>query len=135
MQQRFVPGALALSAILALAAPARAVPFGFGCITNNNAGNCAAGEAQVSLNVTDAGGGNVLFSFGNSGPAAAVIAEVYFDDGVLQTMSQLTGSAGVAFSAGASPPDLPGGNSITPAFSATFAAQANNPKPTNGVGP
>jgi len=135
MRKSVPVGALALSAILALAVPARAVSFGFSCITNNNAGSCAIGEAQLSLNVTDAGGGNVLFTFGNSGPQAAVIAEVYFDDGVLQTMSQLTGSAGVAFAAGATPANLPGGNTLSPPFVATFAAQANNPKPTNGVGP
>ena len=135
MRKFFLQGALALISALALAAPARAVPFGFSCITNNNAGDCATGSAQLSLNVTDAGGGHVLFTFGNSGPAASVLSEVYFDDGTLQTLDQLTGSSGVAFSNGASPPNLPGANSVNPPFAATFAAQANNPSPMNGVGP
>lgn len=43
--------------------------FGFVNITNNDPLNAAAGEAQLSVAVTDSGGGQVLFTFSNTGSA------------------------------------------------------------------
>ena len=123
------------AALLALATASPAFAIGFGCISNNNAGDCAAGAAQLSFDVTDAGGGLVLFTFNNAGPAASSIAQVYFDDGVLQTLDSIVNPAGVAFSAGANPANLPAGNNASPPFVATFSAGADNPAPTNGVNP
>ena len=131
----FAALAVAALTVFAFARSAAAATFGFSCITNNNAGDCAAGTAQLSVDVTDAGGGLVLFTFNNAGPAASSLADVYFDDGVLQTLESIINSPGVSFSEGASPPDLPGGNVLSPPFSADFSADSDAPVEANGVNP
>ncbi|MGH7392717.1 MAG: PEP-CTERM sorting domain-containing protein [Candidatus Rokuibacteriota bacterium] len=121
-----------------MAGVAEAVPFSFTCITNNNATDCATGEAQLSVDVTDpAGDNNVLFTFSNSGPLASSITDVYFDDGTLLDLAQVLNGSGVSFSEGASPPDLPGGNNVTPPFTVTvgFLADSDPPAQPNGVNP
>ena len=60
---------------------AHAVSMGFDNISGNNAVDAALGEAQLSVDVTDPGGNQVLFTFFNTGPAAASITDIYFDDG------------------------------------------------------
>ncbi len=125
------------SVLVALSPGALAVSFGFQNITNNNAADAATGEAQLLLDVTDAGGGQVSFLFTNLGPLASSITDVYFDDGTLLGIASIVNGAGVSFSQGASPPDLPGGNSISPAFqtSAGFSADSDPPTQPNGVNP
>jgi hypothetical protein len=128
------------------AGSAAAVPFGFSCITGNSAGNCSAGEAQLSVDVTDLGGGQVLFQFSNAGPAASTIADVYFDDdGSFAGIAGLVdadddalgalGDPGVDFSPGGAPPDLPGGDAVGFAVTAGLLADAEPPVPANGVNP
>ena len=138
---------LALLAALALegliAGSAAAIPLGFSCITGNLAGDCAIGEAQLAGDVSDLGGGQVLFTFTNAGPAASSITDVYFDDGTLLGIAGLIdaddaalgyyGDAGVDFSQGASPPDLPGGNTIGFQTTAGFLADSDPPVSQNGV--
>ena len=136
---------LFLLSALAFTHAASAVTIGFGCITNNNAGNCTIGETQLSVELTDIGSNQVLFTFMNSGSAASSIEGVYFDDGTLLGIASLIdaddgvgGDLGVDFSEGASPPNLPGGNSISPAFVTTagFLADADAPMvPVKGVNP
>lgn len=129
---------IALLACSAFATATQAVTLSFDCITNNAAGSCAIGESQLFVDVIDVGGGMVLFDFSNTGPAAAVISEVYFDDGSLLAIATIDNSDPlVNFTQGGTPPDLPGGNSITPAFNVTagFLADASNPEPLWGVGP
>jgi len=131
-------------AALVLAAPASSVTLSFDCITDNIAGDCAIGEAQLSVEVTDIGGGQVLFEFMNSGASASSIADVYFDDGTLLEIASLIdaddgigGDAGVDFSPGASPPNLPGHDNISPVFQVTagFSADSDPPVQPNGVNP
>ena len=133
---------LGVVAILVLAAtPARAAVLGFGCISNNLAADCAIGAAQVSVNVTNAGGGQVLFSFSDSGPAASSITDVYFDDGSLLAIASIINDLVlpgiVDFSQDASPPNLPAGNTVSPPFVVTagFSADSNPPTQPNGVNP
>jgi hypothetical protein len=139
MIRALVLGGLA-AAVLA-ATPARAVVLGFDCISNNLAGDCAIGEAQLSVNVTDAGGGTVLFSFSNSGPNASSITDVYFDDGSLLALAvvinDLVAPGNVDFSQGASPGNLPAANNADPDFESTagFNADSNPPTQPNGVNP
>jgi hypothetical protein len=95
--------------------------------------------------VTDLGGGQVLFSFTNSGPLAPSITDVDFDDGALLGIAGLIdkddaalgsyGDAGVDFSQNASPPDLPGGNLIGFQTTAGFLADSDPPVQPNGVNP
>lgn len=123
------------------ASAANAVTYTFSSVSNNLAGDVAIGEAQLSLEVLDAGGGIVSFTFANAGPSASSITELYWDDStsVLSAFRNPTpftySGAGLAFSIGATPPNLPSGNTATPAFSADFAADSDSPEPHNGVNP
>lgn len=119
---------------LLLSAPAHAVTYNFNNITNNDAGDAAIGEAQLFVDVTDDGGGQVRFTFRNEGPEASSIHAVYFmdEDGLMTNLVQIDGSSGVLFSEDANPPNLPGaGNS----WSTAFSADADPPPSSNGVNP
>lgn len=118
-----------------LATPAAADLFAFYGITNNNPLDVAIGEAQLFVDVTDVGNGQVQFEFKNEGPDASSIACVYFDDraGVLHDISSIINDTGVSFSAGGSPENLPGGNDV--GFVANFWATADPPPAHNGVDP
>lgn len=129
---------------LAVAGLATAGPvFSFTGITNNSAADTLIGETQLSVGVDDAGAGQVWFRFYNSGADPSSITQIYFDDGPAGTGALASFAAfdnsdpGVLFSAGATPGNLPGGNSISPTFSATagLTAGANAPPPHNGVNP
>jgi hypothetical protein len=118
--------------------PAQAILFGFDNITNNNGGDAAIGEAQLFVDVTDAGNSQVLFTFTNTGPEASSITDVYFDNGSLLGIASIDNSdPGVSFSQDANPSDLPGGDSIDPPFNATegFLADSDSPPPKKGVNP
>lgn len=121
--------------LLALSSVTRADMYSFENITNNSATNATNGEAQLSVNVTASGSNTALFTFNNAGPNAMVIAQIYFDNGsALNSIHSIINGSGVSFSAGGSPPNLPGGNDALPPFSSDFRATADNPAPTNGVG-
>ena len=90
--------------------------FAFYCITNNNEANCATGEAQLWVDVTTEGE-QVAFTFHNAGPNPSSIADVYFDDGTLLGIANITGSEGVKFSQYAKPENLPGGSTLLPPLS------------------
>lgn len=132
-------------AVVAFAHGARAdFTLGFEAITANNVGDVAIAESQLFVDVSDYGGGQVLFTFRNEGPAASSIADVYFDDGTLLGIAALIdaddgvgGDAGVDFSQSASPPDLPAGSSMSPPFEVTagFLADSDPPAQPNGVNP
>lgn len=129
----------AFAAVAALATSAGAsVSYSFGNITGNNVANATAGQSQLSVLVSAVGLNQVSFLFTNSGPAAMSITDIYFDDGTLLGIaSVINGGAGVDFSQGASPGNLPGHNSISPAFQTTagFSADSNPPTQPNGVNP
>jgi hypothetical protein len=136
--------ALILIAIgLLTGGPAQAALFEFDNITNNNAGDAAIGEAQLSVEITHAGSDQVLFTFLNSGPEASSITDVYFDDGSLLTFDYLIdaddngGGPGVDFSQGASPSNLPGANNASPPFVTPAGLSFGSDPPTqpNGVNP
>lgn len=119
---------------------AAAVTYGFYGITNNDPSNVVIGEAQFSVAVDAIGTTQVVFDFFNAGPYASSITQIYFDGttGFFDQNydpSMINNGPGVSFSWGAAPPNLPGGNSISPAFNAVFSAESNNPPPANGVNP
>ncbi len=124
------------AALLAFGSAAEAQNYSFSCITNNSAADCATGEAQFALNVTN-DAGLVNFRFTNSGPSASSITDVYFDwASSTYALSQgvLTDSgADVSFSWGASPQNLPGGKGI--GFTADISADSNSPTQPMGVNP
>jgi len=90
------------------------------------------------MEALDIGGGRVEFKFSNLGPDAAVISEIYFDDGTVGTLlgiSSVVDGPGVDFEAGATSPNLPGANNANPSFQVTagLLAEAQPNPPTNGV--
>jgi len=127
--------ATAFAAAGALPGTASATLYTFGCITNNSATNCSAGQAQLSMDVTAFGSG-VRFLFANSGPAASSVEQVFFDDGVLASSTMtIQNGTGVDFQKDTSPGNLPGGNSISPPFVTTFSFSAEPPPTSNGINP
>jgi hypothetical protein len=132
----------AMLLFVAFSAPAIAGPtYSFDCITNSIAGDAAIGEAQLFVNVTDPGGGQVLFTFTNTGPSASSICDVYFDDGVLLSIAGLIdaddgvgGDPGVDFSPLASPGNLPGANNASPPFVTTIGFSADSDPPVQPLG-
>ena len=129
---------LAIAVSLAIAIPAYAdTSLGFYNITDNNAGDAAIGEAQLSVDVSNPGPGQVLFTFHNIGPEACSITDVYFDDGSLLGIAEIIDGTGVNFELDAAPPDLPGGESIPIPFDVTegFSADSEPPAQPNGVNP
>jgi hypothetical protein len=129
---RAVHAAILAAFIVLPVSATQAASLGSDCITHNLAADCAIGEAQITLNVLDAGGGQVLFHLENAGPETATVASIYFDDsnGHLDGIAELIGSVGVTFS----PKKLPGGNGNPLRFDTDFRAAAKSSPSKNGVG-
>jgi MYXO-CTERM domain-containing protein len=129
----------AAAALIAVTASAHASNiYGFVPVTNNVVADANAGVAQLTMDVSAGPGLNqVSFTFNNAGPAAMSITDVYFDDGTLLGIASIFNGTGVSFSPGTTPPNLPGGNLLTPAFQTTsgFSADSNPPIQPNGVNP
>ena len=127
-------GALFLCTVM----PAHALRLGFYNISANILGDAAIGEAQLWVDVTDPGNDQALFTFGNTGPEASSICDVFFDDGSLLGIASIDNTdSGVAFSQLANPGNLPSANSVTPEFETTagFSADSNPAVEPNGVNP
>lgn len=130
---------LSLLYALIFSAQASAVMLSFGCITDNSLANCAAGEAQTSLDVTDAGSDQVRFKFSNTGAASFFISDIYFDNGengsTLASIDSLEEMVGVDFRTPIpGMGDLPGGQMVD--FDTTMELEANNePGAANGIDP
>jgi hypothetical protein len=139
-----LPAILSLLSLSASIAKADSVVMGFDNISANRVADATTGEAQLSVTMTDLGFNvargkhQVEFRFANSGPNASSITDVYFDDGTLFGIASITDSgSGVSFSQGASPGDLPSGNSLDPDFETSqgFLADSDPAAQPNGVNP
>lgn len=101
--------------------------------------NGAIGEAQMLVNVSNASGNNVLFTFTNTGSDASSMTDIYFDEADLFTAITTIDNSdlGVSFSLNAAPPDLPGGNTLAVPFitSAGLSMDSDPPVQPNGVNP
>jgi hypothetical protein len=127
---------LLLALVLLIPLSSHAAFYSFYNITNNNATDAAIGETQLRVNVTDAGSGNVLFAFENTGPYPSSITDIYFEQGVLGSFISLDDSdPGVSFGEGASPPNLPGGNDPSVNFATYKSFDSNPAAQPNGVNP
>lgn len=129
MMSTFYKGALGLSLLLFVAS-ASADVFTFLKITNNNPEDLSG---QLSVNVTDAGSGQVSFQFLNNVGTASSVTQIYFDNGSGAFLSALAlgTQTGVDFNIGGSPPNLPAGNTIS--FDADLLATADSPVAPNGI--
>ena len=127
----FTVGMTLSSAVFAVSA---STTYSFVGVTSNNAANVATGVANLSVEVIDLNATQVAFKFTNT--SSASVTDVYFDDGTLLGFAiDPQFSAGVSFSLGASPGDLPGGNSLSPDFTTTagFSADSDPAVSPNGV--
>jgi hypothetical protein len=130
---RFVFGALLSAAAFAAQA---AQTYSFGCITFNSDGNCSAGSTQLNLTLSDGGNGIANFLFTNTGPQASSITDIYFDwkaPELALAPGVISQSTGVSFGWGATPANLPAGNSI--AFSSDLGLDSNVPTQPRGINP
>lgn len=132
----------AWAAIAACAAQADVLAtLRFDNVTANNPTDVITGKNQLRVDVGNdigaalASSNQVRFTFKNMGTLASSITDVYFDDGSLLSLAYFEEDTGVSFSAGASPPNLPGGENAIPPFVASFAADSDPPVSHNGVNP
>lgn len=136
---RGLMGLLSLSAWLALGTPtAHAADYSFNCISGNSPQSCADGQNRLSLQVTQAGGNQVDFTFRNLSALGSSITEIYFADGTLLGIASVIDSGdGVTFSqvGSANPANLPSGGTLSPAFVATqgFVVDTGNGGNAKGV--
>lgn len=128
------------SALTLAASSAGAVPFAFEAITasgvevNGGLTTAEIGASQLSMDVTEAGGNQALFTFINSGPYASSITDIYFHNPSLLQNASISGSSpGVQFSLGASPASLPGRNNVAPRFENDVALNTSSGRGRPGV--
>jgi hypothetical protein len=115
---------------------AQAVSIPLDCFTNNSVSDCAIAEAQISLEVTDLGGGSLDVTIAAAGSDALSIANVYFDGDILTGITSINDDpTDVEFALGGAPSVLPGGETLSPPFSVDFYVSAADPAPFRGVNP
>ena len=117
------------------AGPAQAAPLPpFGCITNNNIGDCTIGQNQLSADLT---GTTLMITMAAGGDA--VVEQVFIEGAGVTSISFLGPGAGstgiVSFGTGQAGGNLPGGNQPSVNFVEAVNISANNPKPKEGIGP
>lgn len=117
-----------------LGSPAAAVGFEtFTCITNNDAGDCTIGTAQLSAEVVQSGG-DALLMITMTGAEAGVVEQIFIESSLVTAISfqASTASGTVAFGTGQAGGNLPGGAMVS--FDEAFNIAADNPAPSNGIG-
>lgn len=129
---------LASVILLAFQGELRATIISFTRITANAPDDVAM---QLSATLSSVDESHVQFSFFNTSVIASSITDIYFDDGglnlpgVLDSISSIV-NHGTLYELGANPANLPGGNNLTPVFTANFSGQSKNQPPTiitNGI--
>lgn len=129
---------LVVLGLVAMAAPSQAGTIYYFDQITNNGGPGDNVESQLRVDVIDAGPGQVAFTFYNDVGIESSISEIYFDDGSLLGIASITDSDGagdaVVYTQGASPGDLPGGESLADPFNvtATFLVDSVG-NPSRGV--
>ena len=130
---------LAMAAGMAILLPAEAAAesYTFSYCFDNNSSVCSEIANQITVDVTDAGNGQVNFEFQNNVGEPSVVTALYFDaGGFLENMTILAQTGGADFTAGsASPGSPPGGENAIPPFetTASLLTDAKNPKPNKGL--
>lgn len=125
--------AMLLPALLAAPAFADSITLPFTRITTNSSTNIAS---QLTVVITKRSEEALQFNFSNKGINQSSIAQIFIqDNGGMLGNYTIENGGGVDFSKGANPPDLPGGNALTPKFDATIAASAVKDVPEKGINP
>ena len=111
--------------------------YTFSQITSNGTAQVAS---QLSADVTQSGS-NVLFKFANTSVIASSITDIYFDFGTTSFFSSVSNnvlgaageSSGVNYADGASPPNLPAGNTVSFSADASGESASKGGATANGV--
>jgi hypothetical protein len=111
-------------------------PYPFEIFTDNGSFADSA-DLNLYVEVSDAGENRADFTFYNDSLIESCIARIYFDDGTLLGIADITSSPGVSFSLSAKPRNLPGGNMLEPPFVTTveFSIDSDPPVSKNGINP
>jgi|GEM_PF-3732933 len=118
-----------------IGSPAAAIGFeAFSCITNNDAGDCAIGSAQLSAEIVQSGEDARLTITMTGDLEAALVKQIFIESSLVTAISfQGSTAAGtVAFGTGQAGGNLPGGTNV--GFEEAFNIAADNPAPSNGIG-
>jgi hypothetical protein len=141
MKRHIIFLSIVLIFVAILSTEARADLFELWKVVENNSGMPGIVASQLSVEVTDPGSSQALFTFSNTGSYDFYIADIYFDDGALLGIASIDNSdPGVSFAFPGSPGNLPGGNTVSPPFVTSgstlhhFSADAD-PGTVNGVNP
>jgi len=133
---------LVLVFVVILSTDARAVMYGSWAVVENNSGIPGQVAAELSVEVTDPGDDQVLFTFSNSntGSLNFYISDIYFDDGhVLGIDPSIDGidNSNLAgyFELPATPSELPGAGTVWPVFETSSMEHPGTPPhySANGV--
>ena len=128
---------LVATTLMTAASLANAYSYEFYNISNNSS-IASTIAPQLTVDVTNSGG-NAMFTFTNSSVITSSITDIYFDYGTPGNLNYFSSiavssqSAGVSFDNDPHPDDLPGGNSISPAFVSDAGGDSNPPVTANGV--
>lgn len=96
------------------ASPAGAVGFeAFGCITDNDSGDCSIGASALSMTLVESGG-DALLTVTMTGIDPAVVEQIFIESEFASAISFVSnlGPGVVGFGTGVSGGNLPGGNPI-----------------------
>ena len=103
----------------------------FECITDNAAGDCAAGTSQLSGELVHLVEGEALLTIANDGSQDLVVARIYLESDLVVDLLLSDFDEG-SFSIRGGPPLLPGGGR---SFEVSFSRLADPAPPKNGIGP
>jgi hypothetical protein len=129
-----VPVVLILMPTLTLGSAASAVELTpFDCITDNDAGDCAIGESQLSATIVESGH-DALLTIVMTGDDDAVVEQLFIESSVVRHITFLgsTELGTVSFGSGALGGNLPGGNPV--GFDEAVNIAALPDAPLNGIG-
>ena len=111
------------------------ITLGFNNITGNSVIDAAIGEAQLTVDIVDIGGGQVKFVIHNDGPGTSSVQQVYFRDGAVLSFDSLIdyddgvgGDPCVDFTPGVPGAGLPGASTAWKS-AIFFDADADTPQP------
>lgn len=132
----------ALAAMLFICGSASAATLRFGGVPGSTGTNNDSGEQQLTVDIFSPStdpvreGNFIAFLFKNIGSAQSTITDIYFDDGTILGLATIVDDPdnGVDFGQPVEPPNLPGGQNLTPPFEATQAfSVGNEPGVANGI--
>ena len=125
-----------LALLSAMSLAASAATFHFTPITSSSTTTLQNLGNQLTMEVTDGGADNVVFTFTNNGSLESSLSRVYFDDAPSNLFASFTmgnQTSGVNFALNANPPNLTRGDLAPWHFFATDSAAAVRPRFVNGI--